>query len=184
MQKKTKESLSKFVSNYKSDCGTEVMITGELKSQIDRIWDAFWSGGIANPLEVMEQITYLLFIKRLDDLHTVQEKKANRLGRPIERTHLPGGQNRKRAFPTRICAGPASSTSTRRPCSRRWARASFPSSATCKASAKIPPMRATCGTRGSPFPTPALLATRGGHAGPRPDGRPGHQRRCVRVHAR
>jgi type I restriction enzyme M protein len=45
------------------------MITGELKSQIDRIWDAFWSGGIANPLEVMEQQTYLLFIKRLDGLH-------------------------------------------------------------------------------------------------------------------
>jgi type I restriction enzyme M protein len=37
------------------------MISGELKSQIDRIWDAFWSGGIANPLEVMEQITSLFF---------------------------------------------------------------------------------------------------------------------------
>jgi hypothetical protein len=36
------------------------MITGELKSKIDRIWDAFWSGGISNPLEVIEQITYLL----------------------------------------------------------------------------------------------------------------------------
>ncbi len=34
------------------------MITGELKSKIDRIWDAFWSGGISNPLEVIEQITY------------------------------------------------------------------------------------------------------------------------------
>jgi HsdM N-terminal domain len=45
------------------------MLTGELRNQIDRIWDAFWSGGIANPLEVMEQLTYLLFIKRLDDLH-------------------------------------------------------------------------------------------------------------------
>jgi type I restriction enzyme M protein len=61
------------------------MLTGELRGQIDRIWDAFWSGGIANPLEVMEQITYLLFIKRLDDLHTVQEKKANRLGLPMEK---------------------------------------------------------------------------------------------------
>jgi hypothetical protein len=40
------------------------MITGELKASVDRIWDAFWSGGIANPLEVMEQITYLLFIRR------------------------------------------------------------------------------------------------------------------------
>lgn len=43
------------------------VITGELKSKIDRVWDAFWSGGISNPLEVIEQITYLLFIHRLDD---------------------------------------------------------------------------------------------------------------------
>jgi hypothetical protein len=37
------------------------MLTGELRSQIDAIWNAFWSSGISNPLEVMEQITYLLF---------------------------------------------------------------------------------------------------------------------------
>jgi type I restriction enzyme M protein len=61
------------------------MITGEIKSQVDRIWDAFWSGGIANPIEVIEQMTYLLFIKRLDELHTAQEKKASRLNRPIEK---------------------------------------------------------------------------------------------------
>ncbi len=60
------------------------MITGELKGKIDRVWDAFWSGGIANPLEVIEQITYLLFIRRLDDLQTLAEKKANRLGLPVE----------------------------------------------------------------------------------------------------
>jgi type I restriction enzyme M protein len=60
------------------------VITGELKTKIDRVWDAFWSGGISNPLEVMEQITYLLFIRRLDDLHTAAENKANRLGEPIE----------------------------------------------------------------------------------------------------
>lgn len=60
------------------------MITGEIKSQIDRIWDAFASGGISNPLEVIEQMTYLLFIKRLDELHTAQEKKANRLKREIK----------------------------------------------------------------------------------------------------
>jgi len=39
------------------------MLTGDIPSQVDRIWDAFWSGGISNPLEVIEQITYLLFIK-------------------------------------------------------------------------------------------------------------------------
>ncbi|KUI21798.1 DNA methyltransferase [Mycobacterium sp. IS-1496] len=55
------------------------MITGELKSKVDRVWDAFWSGGISNPLEVIEQITYLLFIRRLDDMETLEERKA-RLG--------------------------------------------------------------------------------------------------------
>ncbi|MEV6479037.1 class I SAM-dependent DNA methyltransferase [Streptomyces sp. NPDC051576] len=60
------------------------MITGELKSKIDRVWDAFWSGGISNPLEVIEQITYLMFIRRLDDLQTAKENRANRTGRPIE----------------------------------------------------------------------------------------------------
>jgi len=57
------------------------VITGELKSKVDRVWDAFWSGGISNPLEVIEQITYLLFIRRLDDLNTLAEKKAQRTGK-------------------------------------------------------------------------------------------------------
>ncbi|WP_029248970.1 type I restriction-modification system subunit M N-terminal domain-containing protein [Mycobacterium avium] len=56
------------------------MITGELNGKIDRVWDAFWSGGISNPLEVIEQITYLLFIRRLDDLNTLAEKKARLTG--------------------------------------------------------------------------------------------------------
>src|SRR6266480_3141332 len=60
------------------------MLTGDIRNQVDRLWDAFWSGGISNPLEVMEQITYLLFIKRLDDLNTAQEAKANRLKNQIE----------------------------------------------------------------------------------------------------
>ena len=60
------------------------MITGELKSKVDKIWDTMWSGGISNPLAVIEQLTYLLFIKRLDELHTLKESKANRLGKPIE----------------------------------------------------------------------------------------------------
>ncbi|GAB2329192.1 type I restriction-modification system subunit M [Streptomyces variabilis] len=60
------------------------MITGELKSKIDRVWDAFWSGGISNPLEVIEQITYLMFIRRLDDLQTLKERKATRTGKPVE----------------------------------------------------------------------------------------------------
>src|SRR5207237_1088219 len=69
------------------------MLTGEIRNQIDRIWDAFWAGGIANPLEVIEQITYLLFIRRLDDLHTLEENKANRLKKPIERRIFPEGKD-------------------------------------------------------------------------------------------
>lgn len=62
------------------------MVTGELRSKVDRVWDAFWSGGaIANPVEVIEQITYLLFIRRLDEIHTREERRANRTGQPMER---------------------------------------------------------------------------------------------------
>lgn len=60
------------------------MITGELKSKIDRVWDAFWSGGISNPLEVIEQITYLMFIRRLEDIQTAKDRRANRTSRPVE----------------------------------------------------------------------------------------------------
>lgn len=49
------------------------MLTGEIRSRIDRIPEAFWSGGISNPPEVIEQITCLLFPCRLDDLHTLEE---------------------------------------------------------------------------------------------------------------
>src|SRR5205823_13334107 len=75
------------------------MLTGEIRNQIDRIWDAFWAGGIANPLEVIEQITYLLFIRRLDDLHTLEENKANRLKKAMERRIFPKGKDpRGRAY--------------------------------------------------------------------------------------
>ena len=60
------------------------MITGELKSKVDSIWDTMWSGGVSNPLSVIEQLTYLLFIKRLDELHTLKERKAARTGGSIE----------------------------------------------------------------------------------------------------
>jgi type I restriction enzyme M protein len=70
------------------------MITGEIKNQIDRIWDAFWSGGISNPLEVIEQLTYLLFIRRLDDLHMLEVNRANRLKVPIERRIFPKGKDK------------------------------------------------------------------------------------------
>ena len=69
------------------------MITGTIKSQVDKVWDAFWSGGISNPLEVIEQITYLLFLRRLDDLQTLEENKASRLRKPIERRIFPEGND-------------------------------------------------------------------------------------------
>jgi type I restriction enzyme M protein len=71
------------------------VLTTDIRNQIDRIWDAFWSGGISNPLEVIEQITYLLFLKRLDDLHTLEENKSTRLKKPMERRVFPGGQDSK-----------------------------------------------------------------------------------------
>nr|WP_025774515.1 class I SAM-dependent DNA methyltransferase [Clostridium botulinum] len=60
------------------------MITGELKSKIDRIWETFWTGGITNPLEVIEQFTYLLFIKDLDENEKLAESDAGLLGIPFE----------------------------------------------------------------------------------------------------
>jgi type I restriction enzyme M protein len=71
------------------------MLTGEIRSQIDSIWNDFWSGGVSNPLSVIEQITYLLFIKRLDELHTVEEKKASQLKIPMERRIFPKGKDDK-----------------------------------------------------------------------------------------
>ncbi len=71
------------------------MLTGELRSQIDSVWNAFWAGGIANPLEVMEQITYLLFIRRLDDIHTLAESKAMLLKRDVTNRIFPDGRDPK-----------------------------------------------------------------------------------------
>ena len=72
------------------------MITGEIKSKVDRIWDTMWSGGISNPLSVIEQLTYLLFIKRLDELHTVKEAQSARTKKPIEDPIFSDKQNNLR----------------------------------------------------------------------------------------
>jgi type I restriction enzyme M protein len=70
------------------------MITGDLKSKVDKLWTTFWNNGISNPLSVIEQISYLLFIKRLDDLELLKEKKAQRLNRPLQNpTFGPGQQH-------------------------------------------------------------------------------------------
>ncbi|WP_010662691.1 class I SAM-dependent DNA methyltransferase [Marinilabilia salmonicolor] len=52
------------------------MITGELKSKIDQIWNTFWSGGIGNTITIVEQLTYLIFIKDLDEAESRNERKA------------------------------------------------------------------------------------------------------------
>src|SRR5215472_4652877 len=67
------------------------MITGSIKNQVDRIWDSFWSGGISNPLEVIEQITYLLFLRRLDDMQILEDNRARVLKKPLEHRIFPEG---------------------------------------------------------------------------------------------
>ena len=60
------------------------MLTGNIKNQVDQVWEAFWTGGITNPISVIEQFTYLLFIRRLDEIHTNREKQALLLDAPIK----------------------------------------------------------------------------------------------------
>lgn len=60
------------------------MITGELKNKVDGIWDVFWASGLTNPLDVIEQITYLMFIHDLDEADTRRSKESAMLGLPFE----------------------------------------------------------------------------------------------------
>ena len=60
------------------------MITGEIKTRIDAIWDTFWTGGITNSLTVLEQMTYLFFMKMLDDAQMKKEANASILGAAID----------------------------------------------------------------------------------------------------
>ena len=60
------------------------MITGELKNKIDSLWLIFFTGGLTNPLDVIEQITYLMFIHDLDDADNLRAKEAAMLGLPYE----------------------------------------------------------------------------------------------------
>lgn len=61
------------------------MLTGELRNKVDKIWETFWTGGITNPLTVIEQFTYLLFIKGLDEVETQREQEAELLNIEFER---------------------------------------------------------------------------------------------------
>src|SRR5687767_108321 len=59
------------------------MITGKLRSQIDRLWEEFWTGGITNPLTVIEQISFLMFARLLDLTESRNEKMAQKSGKPL-----------------------------------------------------------------------------------------------------
>ena len=56
------------------------MITGDIKNKIDKIWDTFWTGGITNPITIVEQMTYLFFMKLLDDAQRKKESVASLMG--------------------------------------------------------------------------------------------------------
>lgn len=60
------------------------MVTGELKNKIDSLWEIFWTGGLTNPLDVIEQMTYLMFIRDLDDADNIHVKESAMLGLPYQ----------------------------------------------------------------------------------------------------
>ena len=60
------------------------MITGEIKNRIDNIWDTFWTGGITNSITILEQMTYLFFMKMLDDAQRTKEANANAWGTALK----------------------------------------------------------------------------------------------------
>lgn len=70
------------------------MINGELKNKIDRLWEIFWTGGLTNPLTVIEQITYLMFIRDLDALDASKSKSARMLG--LKHESIFGGDEKLR----------------------------------------------------------------------------------------
>jgi type I restriction enzyme M protein len=69
------------------------MITGELRNQVDKLWTEFWTGGITNPLMVIEQISFLMFARLLDIRETREEKKAKRTGKAFSRIFPEAKQN-------------------------------------------------------------------------------------------
>lgn len=70
------------------------MLTGKIRTDIDKLWEKFWTGGITNPLTVIEQISYLMFARMLDMQEDVAERKANRTGKDFDRLfpNTPEGQ--------------------------------------------------------------------------------------------
>lgn len=69
------------------------MITGEIKNKIDQIWDTFFVAGITNPITVLEQMTYVFFMKMLDDKQLQEEENARDWGGEVKNPTFPKGQN-------------------------------------------------------------------------------------------
>lgn len=82
------------------------MITGELRNKIDKLWEEFWTGGIANPLQVIEQITFLLFARMLDMTERRNEQRAARTGKPLAARIFSAKQQDLRWHRFRNMAGP------------------------------------------------------------------------------
>ena len=157
------------------------MMTGEIKSKIDAVWNAFWSGGISNPLEVIEQITYLLFLRAARRPAHAGGKQGRAAEAADGAPGLSRGQRRQAAAPTTTSAGRDSSTST-------------PAEMFAVVGEHVFPFLRTLGGDGSTYahhmkdarftiPTPALLGQGRGPDRRRADGGPRHQGRPLRVHA-
>ena len=74
------------------------MITGPLRSKIDKLWEEFWTGGITNPLTVIEQISFLMFARLLDMRESTEEKKWSRKhkDKPFPGVYFPRDKQRLR----------------------------------------------------------------------------------------
>lgn len=68
------------------------MVTGEIKNKIDQIWDTFWTAGVTNPITVLEQMTYLFFMKMLDDKQRQEEQTASLFGNTLKDPIFPKGE--------------------------------------------------------------------------------------------
>lgn len=79
------------------------MITGELKNKVDSIWDTIWTAGITSPITVLEQITYLLFMKLLDDSQLKREATANAFGVKLENAVFKNGECVVSEVPRVVC---------------------------------------------------------------------------------
>lgn len=104
------------------------MITGEIKNKIDQIWDTFFVAGITNPITVLEQMTYIFFMKMLDDKQLQEEENARDFDGEVQNPTFPKDSSgstptllptrRRLAFPTKACAGTCSKTWALTICSR------------------------------------------------------------------